>query len=391
LRKLRAFAKTFAPLLLVAAACSPRVAPVAGGGAGGGSGAGGSGGGAGRDAGSSLDFGFAVPDTAASAEETGEQSCATESQRSERVPLDLLLLVDVSSSMANVVAGGTRSKWDIAHEALTSFLRDPMSSGLNVALHFFPLAASCNLPDYEKAAVPFSELPAGAPGLTAALDAQSPKIRTNFGTPTGVALNGAIAQLRATLAAQPTHRGVILLVTDGEPTACTPVFIDEIAVPVAAAHQGMPSITTYVIGVFTPAELTRARDTVDKLATAGGTMSFLLSAVADLPMKLGQALNQVRNVAVPCEFTIPAPRKGSIDYGKVNLHWKGTTREEDVPYVGSADRCDPVRGGWYYDVDPTAGGTPARVVVCENTCGAFKADPNSAVDLVFGCRTIVIQ
>jgi hypothetical protein len=374
--------------LVLAAGCSPRIAPVPG--------TGGSDGAGppvitptGSDAGGGPDFGFVIPDTGGA--QMGDPSCAAESRAATRVPVDLLMLVDVSSSMANVVAGGTRSKWEIAHDALLGFLRDPMSAGLNVALQFFPLGASCNVADFQKPAVPFGPLPAELPALTTALDGQNARIRTNFGTPTGAAVNGAIAQLRATLAAQPTHRGVILLVTDGEPTACTPVLIDEIAVPVGEARQANPPIATYVIGVVTPAELVRIKDTVEKLATAGGTTPFVLDAAADLPRKLGEALSQVRNVAVPCEFTIPPPSKGMLDYERVNLHFKGTAREEDVPYVGSADHCDPARGGWYYDVDPRAGGVPGRVVVCENTCASFKADANAAVNLVFGCKTVVIQ
>ena len=50
-----------------------------------------------------------------------------------------------------------------------------------------------------------------------------------------------------------------------------------------------------------------------------------------------------------------------------------------------------MRGGWYYDVDPASGGNPTRVVVCDNTCKAFTADANTKVDLVFGCKTVVIN
>ena len=220
-----------------------------------------------------------------------------------------------------------------------------------------------------------------------ALAAQN--VRLNFGTPTGAAVTGALDHLRAHNLAHPERRAILVLVTDGEPTACTPLFIDEIALPVAAARAASPAITTFVIGVFTPAELTRARSTVDRLAAAGGTMPFVLDANADLPRRLGESLQQVRNVAVPCEFVIPPPRKDALDYGKVNVRFGKSAGQEDVPYVASADRCDPARGGWYYDVDPATGATPTRVVVCPSTCQAFKADPNAKVDLVFGCKTVV--
>jgi hypothetical protein len=334
-------------------------------------------------------FTFATPDGSAGPKIDPDAGCGAESAQAMRVELDLLLLVDVSSSMANLVAGGRQSKWQIAHDAVLAFLHAQTSAGLNVGLQFFPLGASCALPDYEKLAVPFGPLPASVPALTAALDRQD--VRMNFGTPTGAAMIGVLESLRAYEAAHPGHRGVVLMVTDGEPTVCTPISIPDISIPIAAAAQMTPPIPTYVIGVFTPAELTRVNDTVGKLAMAGGTNAFVLSAVADLPMRLADALNEVRNVAIPCEFNLPMPRTQKLDYGRVNVHLQRSAGSEDLPYVGSADHCSPSLGGWYYDVDPATGGVPTRVRVCDNICSTFKADPDTRVDLVFGCATVVIR
>jgi Mg-chelatase subunit ChlD len=330
---------------------------------------------------------FKLPDAAPPrAAEPDADSCGAESHEATRVPVDLLLLVDVSSSMANVVAGGTRSKWDIAREALLAFLSDPRSQGLNIAMQFFPLGASCAVADYQTAAVPFAELPGVLPALTGALTTA----RLSSGTPTGVAVTGALDHLRARLQASPDHRGRLLLITDGEPTACTPLFIDQIAVPVADALAGTPSIPTHVIGVFTPAELTRAQSTVARLATAGGTTAVLLDANADLPTRLNEALSEIRSIALPCEFSIPRPRLDNIDYGRVNVHVATAAGGRDIPYVRTADRCDPATGGWYYDSDP-ATARPTRVVICDSTCRAFRSDPRTRVDLRFGCRTLVVN
>ena len=73
------------------------------------------------------------------------------------------------------------------------------------------------------------------------------------------------------------------------------------------------------------------------------------------------------------------------------MNFKGAAGpDETVLYVERADRCDPARGGWYYDVDPAAG-TPTRVIACQATCQRFKADPNATVDIRYGCRTRVID
>lgn len=396
------FRRVFVPVVLglsLAWGCSPpKVESSGGSGASGGSGNGtggmgagngGAGGGAtgGRGGGPTDGPSFGNFPDAGSGPPPDEGKCAAESHQAMRVPVDMFLLVDVSSSMANVIAGGNQTKWQVAHEALVSFINHPMSAGLNVAMQFFPLGASCDLADYSRAAVPFSELPVSSPPLVSALGTA----RLSSGTPTGVAVVGALAQLRARLAAQPTHKGVLVLVTDGEPTNCTPLFIPQIAMPIEAARMMTPSISTYVIAVLTPAELARAQDTVHQLAIAGGTGAFVLDSNADLPRRLAEALSTVRSVSVPCEFTIPPPRGTPLDFAKVNLRFKKTVGQEDIPYVQSAARCDPVRGGWYYDVDPATGATPTRVVVCENTCRAFKADVNTKVDLVFGCKTVVID
>jgi hypothetical protein len=145
-----------------------------------------------------------------------------------------------------------------------------------------------------------------------------------------------------------------------------------------------------VIGVFTTVEAARARPALEMFATAGGTGTpYLLNAAADLGQRLNEALAKIRGQALPCEFTIPAG-SGTIDFGKVNVTLETGGAEQTVPYVEGANRCDPMRGGWYYDVPP-ASGTPSRILVCPASCDRFKTAPEAKVSLVFGCETVVIK
>src|SRR5205814_1654232 len=82
-------------------------------------------------------LGFAGAEAGA-VERPGE-ACAFQSFAAERLPLDLVVLVDASGSMADPVEGAGRSKWQMAQEALSSFIRDPGSAGLGLGLQFFPL------------------------------------------------------------------------------------------------------------------------------------------------------------------------------------------------------------------------------------------------------------
>jgi hypothetical protein len=206
----------------------------------------------------------------------------------------------------------------------------------------------------------------------------------------GPAVRGALAHLRAHLAANPGHRVALVLATDGLPDGfCSRNNPDNIVEAVAGGRtQGIP---TYVIGVFSAAQLMMARRLLDPLAMAGGTDApHVLTAAGDLTMKFREALAAIRGTALPCEFTIPPPTMGAIDFGKVNVQIKTAAAAEDVPYVASRDRCDPTRGGWYYDVDPATGGTPKTILVCEATCRRFKADATTRVQIGFGCKTRVI-
>ena len=248
---------------------------------------------------------------------------------------------------------------------------------------------SCELADYDSAAVGIATLPGNEGALVASINGRT----TNGGTPTSAAIRGALAHLQKHQLANPSHRVFLVLATDGLPTVCAPVAAPDIAAIIGAARMGNPPISSYVIGVFAANEVAMARPTLEAFAAAGGTgMPFVLDATGDLGQRLLEALAQIRGSALPCEFTIPRPASGALDYAKVNVRFKGgSAAETTIPYVQRADRCDPMRGGWYYDVDPAAGAAPTRIMVCDATCKLLKSDPKASVSLAFGCKTEIIE
>jgi hypothetical protein len=243
---------------------------------------------------------------------------------------------------------------------------------------------SCEAADYQKAAVAIAELPGSQGRLMDALVMRKP----GGGTPMGAAVEGGLKQLQAHLAAHPGRRGVLVLATDGVPDGCPDDAAEPINARLAAARAADPSISTYVIGVFSSVDQMKARPVLDGLATAGGTgMPFVLTPTDDLTQKFQEALEQIRGRALACEFDIPPPRTGTIDYKKVNVSFQTAAGTEEVLYAGTEARCDPMKGGWYYDVDPATGAKPSRVIVCPATCQRFKAEPTASVQLRFGCGT----
>ncbi len=65
------------------------------------------------------------------------EACAADKQTAKLSPVDLVLLVDASGSMAE--KAGMRSRWELARDALVSFLGDQRSRGFGVGLQLFPL------------------------------------------------------------------------------------------------------------------------------------------------------------------------------------------------------------------------------------------------------------
>lgn len=244
---------------------------------------------------------------------------------------------------------------------------------------------SCVTEDYATPAVSIAPLDAAsAEALIGSID----RTRPDGGTPTAGALSGALAQARAHAEANPTHRVVTVLATDGMPTECNPTSADGIAEIAAEGLSGSPSISTFVIGVFNGND-DGAQDTMNRIAEGGGTTSaYFIDTNSDVTQAFLDALSEIRGTSLACEYQVPAPSAGqTLDYGTLNV--QHTPPEGNDPstifYVASEARCDATAGGWYYDVDPTTGGTPTKIVMCPATCTRFQA--GGEVQLQVGCKT----
>ncbi len=89
-----------------------------------------------------------------------------------------------------------------------------------------------------------------------------------------------------------------------------------------------------------------------------------------------------------CEFAIPTPPVGQLDPNQVNVALVSSGVSTYLPGVGSAAGCG-MDGGWYYD-NPTA---PTKLILCQASCDAAQAmigpgKPGS-IEVLFGCETIV--
>jgi hypothetical protein len=57
-------------------------------------------------------------------------------------------------------------------------------------------------------------------------------------------------------------------------------------------------------------------------------------------------------------------------------------------YWPNEGACDPETGGWYYDVDPSAG-APTKIIACPASCTEFQTSTEGKVSIRLGCATVV--
>jgi hypothetical protein len=243
--------------------------------------------------------------------------------------------------------------------------------------------ASCAVADYATPAVPIAELPGAAGQISASLAAATP-----IGlTPTSAALQGALQQARERATAEPTHRVIAVLATDGLPTDCAPTDVEGVADIARVAFAGDPKLATYVIGVFSPEE-TDARTNLDIWARAGGTPgAFILDPTQDVNAQFIDALEKIRGGTLACEYMLPpSPEGNELDLGLVNVEVVSDSMTRPLRYVGDAGSCGRAEFGWHYDADP-ATGKATKIVTCSTTCDLLKTT-SGKVEIKLGCKTL---
>ncbi len=256
----------------------------------------------------------------------------------------------------------------------------------------------CTPSEYATPNVALGTLPGAASGLNSSLTGHSP----DGYTPTGPALGGAVTWAKQQQSSNLAHKVAIVLVTDGlpggfipgfPPAECAPSDIPGISTILSGAATGTNPILTFVVGIFNPAskEGQMAPANLKSLAQAGGTGDAVIIDVTGntVTQQLHDALAKAQTKAIACSYSIPPSTGGTgVDFNKVNVQFTGGTgTSATIGHTGSSSACD--KGGWYYDVDPSAG-TPTKIIACPSTCTQFNADVSGHVDIVLGCATISV-
>lgn len=304
-------------------------------------------------------------------------NCATVNQPVSKLPPDILLIQDKSSSMGNDDSDqscqggcGANSKWSQLTSALTAVLSQT-DTAVNWGIKFFSDNGACNAS--AAPAVPIG--PMHAAMITAAVNGTAP----GGNTPTRNAVtNGA----QYMVSVNDQNPKFLLLATDGLPNCpsgcagmsrpssnCTMTDnpAEDQAAEQAVADAAAMGFRTFVVGI---GNVTVAQNTLNAMAMAGGVPQMGVATsyyAATDQAALESALTAIVGVANTCIFTIPPPPNNSTDQTHIGVQVNGVDLKQDRSHAN----------GWDF------AGT-GQVQVYGPSCDAIMAG-TATVAIVFKC------
>jgi hypothetical protein len=286
--------------------------------------------------------------------------------------------------MKNTLPGSTTTRWEALQAAVEQFAQSGNGDDIRAGIGFFGITGGnddeidCDSDRYSTPAVEIGDLADVGDDLVAAMA----EMRPGGLTPAGPALAGAL-EYAAAWAEDEDNVGratAVVLVSDGYPTQCQPQSVSELAAMAEMAHENAPFVRTFVIGLGGDFNL-------DSIALGGGTHEAYLVDENDFASSFAEALHNVSNTKIACEYALPPPPDGSqlLDLDKVQVTYTPSSdaMTEEIPWLNSINGCaTSPNGGWYYD-NPS---DPTRILVCPCTCSRFDA---GRVDVRVGCMPAV--
>lgn len=335
-------------------------------------------------------------------------SCASIATPASFEPVTMLVLFDRSTSMVRGPDPETGlpvwdpTRWDTAASALKTFIKDPLTDGLGLALRFFPDdrpaagcltptcdAAACSQPLIEAARLTSEPAPQDAheEALLAAIDSAIPTLNLDGGTPTAAALEGAVAWAKNYQAQRPGERTAIVMLTDGSPSGCERRIWYMTAPLSDALTYG---IRTYFIGLTDSEGEGLREDLMEELARAGGTEKpYFIRDGLSAANELIATFSTVQGQARVCDFMLPHSTTADepVDPARVNLRLRTSDGEDtDFSKVLSPASCDESLA-WHYDNEAQ----PQRIQLCPSACELVAREPSAELSVLVGCDSIILR
>src|ERR1041385_6581054 len=253
----------------------------------------------------------------------------------ESKPVALFIMVDRSGSMVTgFPPPASADSWKNATTAITAFVQDPRTAGIDIGLGEFPAGqnntADCTGgTDCGNAVVPIAPLPGNANAMVQAMQSQAPSSPIAL-TPTECGLRGMINQCLTYKQNSTTgEQCVAILITDGTPTQCDTNQANLVQI-VAQGHAA--GITTYTLGL--PGadanflnQLAQAGGTTASIDVSGGSQQFIdalnnIRQTVAVTTSTQQTTQTTISSPLPCAWGIPqVPPPATFNKDKVNVEF----------------------------------------------------------------------
>jgi hypothetical protein len=298
--------------------------------------------------------------------------CFVEKIESTLANYDIIILLDRSGSMDSPY------RWQVVINSLNIFFENKQSEGLNIGLNFFPPEPiydenliikyekdQCDPNSYSPTHVPLDSLPQHVSTLKDALLNASPE---GDATPLYGALQGTYLASK-TLKSASTNDSIVILATDGMPSACNTSYL-EITKLADDAYKN-DNIKTYVIGLSGS-----DFSLLNGIAFVGGTENaFDISSNSTLFL---DKMKEIRN-SFKCQYKVLDDNL-DLASGIVEYHSSIGFPDWSIPQVEKKSDCHNTMG-WYYDISSK----PYAIVLCDQVCDLVTSDPNPEIYIGFQC------
>ena len=312
--------------------------------------------------------------------DAGDPNCGLLQFKPTPKAADILMVLDRSGSMIDIPdgapSGSTTTKWQIVVPSLEAVVSATESS-ISWGMKSFPEAYTDSLDDCAGGVTGIIDVKVAAMDGTQMNSAITALTPAGKGTPTGDAINSAVAYMGTLTDTNPKY---LLLATDGEPT-CVGTSKDSTnsgpAAVTAIANALKAGFPTFVVGIAT--SKTTANTELTAMSKAGGEPIPVTNPLAhnyylaNDATTLVSAMEAITGQISTCLFPLSPPPPVRDDPTKVGV------------YVGSSMTRIPydATNGWTYTDT-----TDSALEVHGSWCNMIQAAGAGAVQIIYGCPKI---
>lgn len=291
-----------------------------------------------------------------------DKTCGFQNYMLERLPPEILIVLDRSSSMNRMATGAPGNLWMNTTSALDEVVRTTQDK-VQWGLKMYPVPGGCNVADnVEVAIAPTNHMP-----VVMSMMGMGYNMTGDGGTPTADAIRRGVAYLRTVTTKNPKY---IVLATDGEPNCPGNMGRQQsIAAITEAVGAGYK---VFVIGIAVGNAGSTGSVILNEMAAAGGEPRmdpmfkyYPVGNKADLVTALEKITVAVSNCVFPLDKKPPAPNDVAVDV------------------AGTRIKQDPMNG-WSY------GANMMSIQLNGDACEKVKMGNANQVKITFGCPGFVI-